>query len=100
MNLYKKDSSVYLVRVAIPVDKKLPTSGNISYKWMLGGGNILITDVKGDKKEIRNAFDQTNLYISDHNKVTPAIPFQSMITDRRQEKDSTKWVTKIYFPVI
>ena len=91
MNLYTKDGITYLVRVAIPVDKQLPASGNISYKWMLGGGNILITEVKGGHAEIKKAYDQTELYVADHNRVAPAIPFQSMITDRRQEKDSTKW---------
>ena len=100
MNLYTKDGITYLVRVAIPVDKQLPASGNISYKWMLGGGNILITDVRGGHAEIKKAYDQTELYVADHNRVAPAIPFQSMITDRRQEKDSTKWITKIYYPVM
>ena len=100
MNLFKKDGSTYLVRVAIPVDKKLAPSGNISYKWMLGGGNILITEVKGGPSEIKKAYDQTELYVNDHNRIAPAIPFQSMVTDRRLEKDSTKWITKIYFPVM
>lgn len=100
LNINTKDSINYLTRVAIPVNKKLPSSGNISYKWMLGGGNILVMDVKGGPSSIKNAFNQMENYVNDYQKVAPAIPFQSLITDRRQEPDTSKWVTRIYYPVM
>jgi hypothetical protein len=100
LNIFTKDSVTYLVKVAIPVDKKLPSSGNISYRWMLGGGNILITDVKGGEGEIQKAYVQIQNYISDYKRVAPAIPFESLVTDRRQEPDSSKWITRIYYPVM
>lgn len=99
LNILTKDSITYLVKVAIPVDKKLPSFGDISYRWMLGGGNILITEVKGDQTEINNAHKQILNYIADYRRVAPAIPFESLITDRRKEQDSNKWVTRIYYPV-
>jgi hypothetical protein len=99
LNVSTGDSLHFLTRVAIPVDKPLPTKGNISYKWMLGGGNILITEVKGGPGTLRNALQQVENYSADHNRVPPAIPFFSMVTDRRQEPDTAKWVTRIYFPV-
>jgi hypothetical protein len=100
LNVFTKDGISYMVKVAIPVNKKLADSGNISYKWMLGGGNILITEVKGGLGEINKAYEQIQLYISDHRRVAPAIPFQSLVTDRRKEPDSSKWITKIYYPVM
>lgn len=100
LNIFTNDSVNYMLKVAIPVDRKLPPSGNMSYKWMLGGGNILITEVKGGQQEIEKAYKQIQLYIADYNRVAPAIPFESLVTDRRQEKDSTKWVTRIYYPVM
>jgi hypothetical protein len=100
LNIFTKDSITYLVKVAIPVNKKLPDSGNISYKWMLGGGNILITEVKGGNGEIQKAYHQVQIYISDYKRTAPAIPFQSLVTDRRKEPDSSKWVTRIYYPVM
>jgi hypothetical protein len=100
LNIFTKDSLTYIVKVAIPVDKKLPSSGNISYKWMLGGGNILITEVKGGESEIQKAYNQIQNYISDYKRVAPAIPFESLVTDRRLEPDSSKWITRIYFPVM
>lgn len=100
LNILKTDSANYRVRVALPVDKKLPPSGNISYKWMMGGGNILITEVHGGNDEIQKALGQVQNYISDYKRTAPAISFQSLITDRRKEPDSSKWVTKIYYPVM
>lgn len=100
LNIFTKDSITYLVKVAIPVNKKLPSSGNISYRWMLGGGNILITEVKGDNKEIQKAYTQIQHYISDYKRIAPAIPFESLVTDRRKQPDSSQWVTKIYYPVM
>jgi hypothetical protein len=39
-------------------------------------------------------------YKDDYQRVSPAIPFYSLITDRLKEPDSSKWITKIYFPVM
>jgi hypothetical protein len=100
LNIFTNDSTNYLVKVAVPVDKKLPSSGNISYKWMLGGGNILITEVKGGPHEINKAYKQIEQYVSDYKRIAPAIPFESLVTDRRLEPDTAKWITKIYYPVM
>jgi hypothetical protein len=100
LNVNTADSIHYLTRVAIPVNKKLPSSGNISYKWMLGGGNILVADVQGGPWSIANAFKQMENYVNDYQRIPPAIPFLSLITDRVKEMDTSKWVTRIYYPVI
>lgn len=100
LNVFTKDSISYLVKVAIPVDKKLPDSGNIRYRWMLGGGNILITEVKGGPGEIKKAYQYIDQYVEDHQRIAPAIPFESLVTDRRLETDTSKWITRIYFPVM
>jgi hypothetical protein len=67
---------------------------------MLGGGNILITEVKGGPASIKKAFNEMETYITDYRRTAPAIPFQSLITDRSKEPDTSKWVTKIYYPVM
>ena len=100
LNIFTKDSVDYLLRVAIPTNKKLPPHGNMSYRWMLGGGNILITEIKGGPEEIAKAYKQIQLFIMDYNRVAPAIPFESLVTDRRNEPDSTRWITRIYYPVM
>ena len=100
LNIFTNDSINYLLKVAIPVDKKLPDSGNIHYRWMLGGGNILVTEVKGGHHEIKKAFSQIRHYVDDFDRIAPAIPFESLVTDRRSEPDTNKWITRIYFPVM
>ena len=100
LNVFSRDSQDYLVKVAIPVDRRLPDSGTINYRWMLGGGNILITEIKGGQNEISKAYEQILHYISDYQRIAPAIPFESMVTDRRKEPDSSKWITRIYYPVM
>jgi hypothetical protein len=101
LNVNAVDSNnTYVTKVAIPVNKKLQSSGKIEYKWMLGRGNILVTEVKGGNGAIEKAFRQVENYMSDRQYVAPAIPFLSLVTDRSKEPDSSKWVTKIYYPVM
>jgi len=100
LNISNKDSINFVTKVALPVDKKLKDSGNIVYKWMLGGGNILTTEVKGGNASIVQALQQLEQYVTDYHHVAPAISFQSLITDRIKEKDTSKWITKIYYPVM
>lgn len=99
LNIYTTDSVIYLTRVALPIDKKLPKKGKISYKWMLGGGNILYTDVTGDSRKVDQAFNQLDNFAKDYNHIPPAIPFYSLVTDRSLVKDSSRWVTRIYYPI-
>ncbi len=100
LNVNEEDSTNFTVKVAIPVDKLLPNSGDILQKRMLGRGNILITEVKGGNDIAAKAIIQMKKYADDYKRVAPAIPFYSLITDRTKETDSSKWVTKIYYPVM
>ena len=100
LNIFTKDSIYYLTKVAIPTSRRLPSSGKIEYRWMLPGGNILVADIKGDLKKIKEGFTVMENYVHDHQLTAPAIPFYSLITNRLAEKDSTKWVTRIYYPIM
>ena len=100
LNIETKDSINYYVRVGVPVNKNLPGKENISLKQMVKNGNILVAEVKGDQKTINEAIKQIEKYITDYQRSIIAIPFQSLITDRSKEPDSTKWITKIYYPVV
>ncbi len=100
LNINTADSINYLTKVAIPVNKRLKSSGNISFRWMLGGGNILITEIKGGSASIDKAFKEMENYVSDYRRTPPAIPFQSLVTDRMKEPDTSKWITRIFYPVM
>jgi len=100
LNITEHADGACLTKLALPVDRRLKDSGDIKYRWMLGGGNILVTEVKGGPYQIKRAFNEMENYVSDHERVAPAIPFQLLITDRRQQPDTNKWVTKVYWPVM
>jgi hypothetical protein len=100
LNVKKADSITYVAQVGIPVDRALPTKDDISLKRMMKGGNILTGEVTGGQGRIEEAEKQMELYISDYQRSIIAIPFQQLITDRTKEPDSTKWITKIFYPVV
>jgi hypothetical protein len=100
LNIYKDGESGYTFMVALPIDKWLNNSGNIISKRMLAGGNILESgEIKGGFYTVDNFLKELENFRADVNGMSPAIPYQSLITDRSKESDTSKWVTKLYFPV-
>ncbi len=100
LNVSTSDSLHYVTRVALPVDRKLNSSGTITFKGMLGGGKILVAEIKGGPAAIQEGFRQLELYVNDNKRIAPAIPFQSLVTDRSAERDTSKWITRLYYPVM
>ena len=100
LNIYTKDSVVYKVKVALPLNKKLSSKENIEYKWMLPHGYILVSEIQGPPSTVEAAFQQLELYVKENNLNPPAIPFYSLVTDRSLEPDSSRWITRIYYPVM
>lgn len=98
LNVRQDDSVTYHVMVAIPTKRDLPSSKDFQLKKMVLG-NILMAEVRGGIHAIREGEEQLNYYVLDHKKVAPAIPFQSLVTNRMAEPDTNKWVTKLYYPV-
>ena len=62
-------------------------------------GNILTGEVKGGTYTINQAEMELKNFVTDFKRISPAIPYQSLITNRLQEKDTTKWITKLYYPI-
>lgn len=100
-NIVEKDpSGKWMYMVALPIDKALEDKGDIIAKRMFAGGKILITDdITGGTATINNAMQNFEKYKTDYGYMSPAIPFQSMVTDRMKESDTAKWQTKLYYPV-
>lgn len=92
-----KDST-YKIMVAIPINHAIPPTEKFLLKKMVPG-KILVTEVTGGTYTADQALRQLTMYMEDNRLVSPAIPFQSLVTERSKEPDTTKWVTKIYFPV-
>ena len=93
-----QDNGLFHTTVAIPVDRKIPENKTYSIKRMVPG-KILVSEVKGGLYRSRDALRQLEIFMSDNHLSSPAIPFESLITNRIEEPDTSKWVTKIYYPV-
>ena len=92
------DSGYFKTMVAIPVNKVVPAKGNFLFKRMVPG-KILVTEVTGGRYTTAHALKQLENYLEDNELQSPAIPFESLVTNRSKEPDTSKWVTKIYYPV-
>lgn len=99
LNVQKLDSSHYEAMSAIPVDKALPRTPEFAPKFLLKGGNILEAQVQGGLYTIETSLQEIENYRSDYKYNSPAIPYQLLVTDRLKETDTTKWITKLYYPV-
>ena len=88
----------FKLRVALPTDKVIPNSGDVQSSEV-PTDKFLQADVVGGAGAVRAAFGSMNNYVSDFGRTIVAIPFASLITDRRLERDSAKWVTRIYWPI-
>lgn len=100
LNVFTSDSIRYDVKVALPVDKALPVNGDILQKRMPASGKMLTIQVKGGLVANARAFEQIQIYADDYQRKSPAICYYSLITDRLKEQDSTRWITKVFLPVM
>lgn len=93
-----QDSGLFHTTVAIPVNRRIPENKTFFIKRM-AQGKFLVTEVRGGNYATRQALKQLDIYLDDHHLSSPAIPFESLITNRLEEPDTLKWVTKIYYPI-
>ncbi|GGB14937.1 hypothetical protein GCM10011511_43360 [Puia dinghuensis] len=89
----------YRLMVALPVGARLAGKGDITYMRLIPG-KYLVADVKGGDSTVAAALAGMKDYIRDYDRTVMAIPFQSLVTDRQQETDSSRWMTRIYYPVM
>jgi len=100
LHVQRKDSLHYEFMVGLPVSKRIPETNDIRIKAMPYNGNMLITDIKGGPGIIKNGLRLMDIYREDSKRTSPAIPFELMITNRASEPDTSKWLTRLYYPVM
>lgn len=88
-----------ITRIGIPIDREIEVTGTGCAIKRTVLGNILVSEVKGGPYTSKNARKQMELYMIDHERRSPAIPYESLVVDRSAEPDTSKWVTRIYYPV-
>ncbi len=84
--------------IAIPIDKALEAKGNFQPKFMIEGA-LLQAEITGGAAKVQKAISEFENYLRDYKLSAPAIPYQSLVTDRMATIDSNKWITNIYQPI-
>lgn len=98
LNVHKEGPSRFQAMVGIPTKADVPSRENFELKKMVLG-MVLKSEVKGGVEKVKKGEKELAYYITDHHKYSPAIPFQSLVTDRIAQPDSTQWITELYYPV-
>lgn len=98
LHVQQHDSTTYEAMVAVPTKSDLPSEGKFRLKKMMVG-NILMAEVKGGLYTVIKGEQELTNYVNDYKKIAPAIPFQSLVTNRLLETDTSKWITRLYYPV-
>ena len=93
-----EDLSGYKIQVALPINKSLNNTNEIYTKRMVLGNN-LNTTIIGPQTHINKGLTAVQNFVNDNQFTMPAIAYQSLITNRKNEPDSNKWITKLVFPV-
>lgn len=92
------DEKNFQLMAAVPVEKPIDPTDLFRNKTM-APGFLMKADITGGWARVAEAEKEMGNYLRDNHKQSPAIPYQQLITDRRKETDSTKWITQINFPV-
>jgi len=88
----------YESMVALSLNKALKSSGNFEFKRFVPW-KVLTAEVRGGYGSIHQAHIQFNFFIQDYSLLQMANSFESLVTDRSLEKDTTKWITRFYTPI-
>jgi len=100
LNVLKNDSGHFEFRVGLPISKTIAETNEIHIKKMPYNGNMLITEIKGGPYTIKKALQQLDIYKDDAGRTSPAIHYELLITNRVTEPDTSKWITRLYYPVM
>lgn len=100
LNVFEESKDQYLLMVAVPTKTIITGDATFLQKRMLTNGFILVSEVTGGEITLKKAEQALRQYVTDHRKTSPAIPFQMLLTDRRAETDTSKWKTRLYYPVM
>lgn len=99
LNITTLEDSTYKLMVGLPTNIPLKGNNEILPKRMVMIKNkTLVTEVKGDANEVQKGFAAIKYFMQDNHYQSPVIPFQQLITNRMEQPDSTKWITKIFAP--
>jgi len=100
LHVQQNDATHFEFMVGLPINKPVPETNDIKIKVMPYGGSMFTAAIKGGPEAIKNGIKQLGIYKDDTKRTSPAIPFELLVTDRKAEPDTSKWITVLYYPVM
>lgn len=98
LNITRLDEHQVQAMVAIPLLKDIPSEGDIVIKKMILG-KLLQAEVVGNEEKILKGKQALKNFIDDYQMSSPAIPFETLLTNRITETDHSKWKTRLNYPI-
>ncbi|HEY4064646.1 MAG TPA: GyrI-like domain-containing protein [Puia sp.] len=98
LHIQRRPDGQYESMIAVPSDRELKAQGVLFSKHFVPW-KIVVGEVKGGTYRAQRAMEELMQYTADHQLTLMAIPFQSLVTERDREPDSTKWVTRVIVPI-
>jgi effector-binding domain-containing protein len=99
MNLRKMPDGSFETQTGMPTNRLLKNDGKI-LALRMPPGLFMTADIRGGANTVDEGMRQLDLFIQEYNRTKIATGFQILITDRRSEPDTTKWITKIKIPIV
>jgi len=98
LNVSRRADSQYRTMVALSVDRQLKGTKRIIQKRFVPY-KMIEAEVTGGVYKVDRAMEQLFKYRDDSHLSIMSIPFELLITDRRKEQDTSRWVTRVCAPI-
>jgi effector-binding domain-containing protein len=98
LNVSETSNGRFQATIGLPVDREPPVTAGMFINRIVAS-NAITVKVKGGTKTTRQALAALYDYLHDHELVSTSFPFESLITDRSTEPDTSKWQTEVYMPI-
>jgi effector-binding domain-containing protein len=86
----------FVCALPVPEGAKLPAK----YRTLTTAGGLAVKAIhKGDYEKLGDTHNQIDQYITFKNLQITGAPWEVYVTDPEMEKDTTQWVTEVYYPV-
>lgn len=95
---YSASETGFDFEAGIPVDKKGKDDGNVKAGTRYGG-KVIVADYYGSYEGLVNAHTAIDEYVKKNNKQVAGPPWEEYVTDPVVEKDTAKWLSKVYYPI-
>lgn len=98
LHVLRRKDGMYESMIGIPIDRELKGT-RVFVPTRFVPWKIIMGEVCGGTYTAERAMEQLDHYVVDHQKTSMAVSFQSLVTERDKEADTSRWITRVIQPV-